>query len=320
MVETIEKPSIRKVILGKCNIVVSNIALGTLPFASYRNNKKDFLSLVSYAYSIGINLIDTAEIYDNYELLGNALRRFKDIFVITKSYAVTKEDVDKSLLKAKRLIGRDIDIFLLHEQESSLTIKGHIEALEYLNKLKEDGDIRATGISTHKVSGVRGALEYSSLIDIVMTILNFSGLGIIDGSRKDMEIAVKDCYNSNIGIIGMKVLGGGHLLKDIDRAFTYIRNLDFVHSFLIGVEDAEELEVDINLFNDFTSDNIIRRANRKDRYIEIEPWCTGCGVCIDRCSQRAISIVNGKARVDREKCVLCSYCAQVCPDFSIKVV
>lgn len=321
MAKVIEDSLIRKVKLGRSNILVSNIAIGTLPFASYRDNKKkDFLSLVSYAYNIGINLFDTAEIYDNYELLGKALKDFNDAIVITKAYSVDRDDVDRSLLKARRLMGRDIDVFLLHEQESSLTIKGHIEALEYLNKLRESGDLKAVGISTHRISGVKGALGYSDLIDIVMTIINFSGLGISDGSREDMEKAIKDCFSSNIGIIGMKILGGGHLLKDIDMAFAYIRNLSFVHSFLIGVEDVEELELDIGLINGIVSTDGVKSAKIKEKYIEVEPWCTGCGLCVSRCSQGAISIVGGKAKVDREKCVLCSYCAQVCPDFSIKVI
>lgn len=320
MAKIIEGPFIRKVKLGRSDILVSNIALGTLPFASYRNNRKDLLSLVSYAYSMGINLFDTAEIYDNYELLGRAIRNLNDTVVITKAYSISRNDVDRSLLKARRSLGRDVDIFLLHEQESSLTLKGHMEALEYLNTLRERGDLKAVGISTHKVNGVRGALEYSGLIDIVMTIINFTGLGISDGSREEMERAVKDCFSLNIGVIGMKILGGGHLIKDIDRAFAYIRNLDFVHSFLIGVEDTEELRLDIALINGSISGDEIDKVNVKEKHLEIEPWCTGCGLCVSRCSQRAISIVNNRAKVDREKCVLCSYCAQICPDFSIKIV
>lgn len=209
MAEIITSPVIRKVKLGKSNLLISNISLGTLPFASYRNNKNDLSAIISYAYSIGINLFDTAEIYENYEILGKALRGFDNAIVITKSYAISQKDVDKSLLIARRLMKRDIDIFMLHEQESSYTIKGHIDALQYMRKLKERGDLKATGISTHKVSGVKAVLEFSELIDVVMAIVNYAGLGIHDGTRETMESALLNCYNANIGIIGMKVLGEG---------------------------------------------------------------------------------------------------------------
>ena len=46
----------------------------------------------------------------------------------------------------------------------------------------------------------------------------------------------------------------------------------------------------------------------------------GCGRCALRCRQGAIQIVEGRARVDSEKCVFCGYCARSCPQVCIKVV
>lgn len=321
MAETIEDSVIRKVRLGKSDLLVSSIALGTLPFASYRNNRKDFSELISYACSIGINLFDTAEIYDNYELLGRSLKGVYNAFVITKSYAVNEKDVDRSLLKAKRLMNRDVDIFMLHEQESILTMKGHIKALEYMYKLKERGDLKAIGISTHRISGVRGVLSFLEFIDVVMTVINYAGLGIYDGDREEMESALLDCYNANVGVIGMKVFGGGHLTRSIDRAIRYIKDLDFIHTFLLGVETIDELKLDVSLLGGLqVEETLLEKSKKKTRRIEIEPWCTGCGICVDRCGQGALKLINGKVEILFDKCVLCSYCAQVCPDFSIKVV
>lgn len=52
----------------------------------------------------------------------------------------------------------------------------------------------------------------------------------------------------------------------------------------------------------------------------IHDWCEGCGRCVRRCGQGALRLENGRARVDLEKCVLCGYCAGVCPQVCIKVV
>lgn len=40
--------------------------------------------------------------------------------------------------------------------------------------------------------------------------------------------------------------------------------------------------------------------------------CVGCGLCEANCPASAISVVDGKARVDREKCVQCFTCVGVC--------
>lgn len=41
--------------------------------------------------------------------------------------------------------------------------------------------------------------------------------------------------------------------------------------------------------------------------------CLGCGTCKDQCEFGAISIVNGIAKIDKEKCVACKKCIPVCP-------
>ena len=59
-----------------------------------------------------------------------------------------------------------LDIFLLHEQESRLTLRGHREALEYYLNEREKGRIRAVGVSTHNIEVVRAICEMPE-IDVV---------------------------------------------------------------------------------------------------------------------------------------------------------
>jgi NAD-dependent dihydropyrimidine dehydrogenase PreA subunit len=41
--------------------------------------------------------------------------------------------------------------------------------------------------------------------------------------------------------------------------------------------------------------------------------CTGCESCLDVCSNRAISLVTGKAVIDLDTCIDCGTCALACP-------
>ena len=41
--------------------------------------------------------------------------------------------------------------------------------------------------------------------------------------------------------------------------------------------------------------------------------CLGCGTCVDVCQFDAIHIVNGVAKVDKEKCTACEMCIKICP-------
>lgn len=41
--------------------------------------------------------------------------------------------------------------------------------------------------------------------------------------------------------------------------------------------------------------------------------CTGCGACLDACSNEAISLCAGKAVIDLGTCLDCGACAPACP-------
>ena len=45
--------------------------------------------------------------------------------------------------------------------------------------------------------------------------------------------------------------------------------------------------------------------------------CIGCKVCVDVCSVGAISMVDDKAQIDVNKCIDCGKCAQICPQEAI---
>lgn len=48
--------------------------------------------------------------------------------------------------------------------------------------------------------------------------------------------------------------------------------------------------------------------------------CLGLGECVSVCEFDAIHIVNGIAKVDRNKCVACGRCAKICPQHLIEII
>lgn len=40
--------------------------------------------------------------------------------------------------------------------------------------------------------------------------------------------------------------------------------------------------------------------------------CVGCGDCVDVCPVDAVQVIDGKAVIDAEKCILCEICVQSC--------
>jgi predicted aldo/keto reductase-like oxidoreductase len=278
-------------------------------------------SVLRYALEQGVNWIDTAEIYDNYSQIAEAIKGHEDVRIISKSYSVTAAEMRQSIEKARTALNRDtLDFFLLHEQESALTLKGHSRAWEELLRAKEKGIVRWIGISTHAVAGVRaGALQPG--LDVIHPILNYEGLGIIDGTLPEMLEAIAFAAELGIGIYAMKVFGGGHLAHDPEKAVDFVRNISGVQAMALGMSSREEVDYNLRLLAGKDIPTILRdKVRHRERKLYIADWCQGCGRCLEACPQGALELKDLVAVVDAKKCVLCGYCGRVCPHFCLKIV
>ncbi|KLU66443.1 ferredoxin [Desulfosporosinus acididurans] len=308
--------------LGSWGPLVSEICFGSLAISPLqgRVTEAQGVDVLKYALERGINWIDTAEIYDNYGQIAQAVKNYPQVRIISKSYAVTEQDLRKSLEKARSELNRDVlDFFLLHEQESALTLKGHSRAWEELLRAKEKGLVRWIGISTHAVDGVRaGALQPG--LDVIHPIINYQGLGIIDGTLDDMLQALSFAAEIGVGIYAMKVFGGGHLSQDPQKAIDFIKKVPGIQAMALGMSSPDEVDYNLLLVSGQEVPQALReKVKHKPRKLYIADWCEGCGRCQEACPQNALHIEK-TAVVDQEACVLCGYCGRVCPHFCLKIV
>lgn len=310
--------------LGNINIKVSPICFGTLTVGPVQANLTvpDGGEIFAYGIENGINFFDTAQLYQTYPYIKYAMKRANnyDIVVSSKTYAYTREMAKEAVEQARKELDRDyIDIFMLHEQESIHTLRGHTPALEYLYECKQQGIIKAVGASMHTVAAVKGAI--SKELDIIHPLINYNGLGISDGSREDMEAAISQAHGYGMGVFSMKALGGGNLHKNASECLKYAFTRDFIDSVAIGMQSVDEVLANINFYNNHTFTKKDTEAlYNKNRHLHIDDWCVGCGACVKRCKQNALYIEDNTAKCIYEKCILCGYCSTVCKEWAIKVV
>jgi len=310
--------------LGHTGLIVSRLCFGGLVIGPLQKNMsaEEGGEVVAEALRLGVNFIDTADLYDTYRHIKRAMdiTGIKPV-IASKSYAYDREGAKRTVDRALTELGIDsIDCFLMHEQESEHTIRGHREALEYYLELKSLGVIKAVGISTHHIAAVRAAAKTPE-IDIIHPITNINGLGICDGTMEEMLSAIKEAYQNGKAIYGMKPFGGGNLLHSFKECIEFVASIPYLHSIAVGMQSIEEVRMNVELFNDLEHANEKIRdyqpANQKKLHVDF--WCEKCGNCVRRCKQNALKLKDQKIVVDYDKCVLCGYCSSSCPVFALKV-
>ena len=200
--------------LGKSDIYVSELTLGCMSLGQDRNKAKE---IIDTALAQGINHLDTADLYDfglNEEIIGEIIKdRRQDVILTTKAgNHFSKETKDwfwdpskKYIVQAaknslKRLQTDYIDFFMLHGGTMDDPIDETIEAME---ELKQEGLIRAYGISSIRPNVIDTYINKSS-IDGVM--LQYSLL-----DRRPEEDVLKQLETNNISAIVRGPLAKGML-------------------------------------------------------------------------------------------------------------
>lgn len=59
--------------------------------------------------------------------------------------------------------------------------------------------------------------------------------------------------------------------------------------------------------------------NPENELIYRESRCIGCGACVEKCPNKALSLSSGHVAVNRKSCIVCGACASVCPTEALSI-
>jgi 2,5-diketo-D-gluconate reductase A len=151
----------------------NGVEMPALGFGVFQTPPKETIDAVEAALRTGYRHIDTAAAYANEREVGEAIRRSglarSDVFIETKiwisdyGYDATLHAFDKS---AGKLGVDQIDLLILHQALPSrfdLTI----DAYRALEKLLEDGRVRAIGVSNFMPSHLDDLLKNTTVVPAV---------------------------------------------------------------------------------------------------------------------------------------------------------
>jgi uncharacterized protein len=313
------------VMLGATGIGINPLVYGTLPLGPLQAAvaPEEGGRLIRYALERGVNLLDTAEMYQTYPHIRAALAGFGgEVVIATKTHANSAEVARSHVERALRELGVEtLDMVHLHGARVADPFADRAEVIEELVRMKQEGKIRHVGLSSHFISAIRKAAQHPE-IEVIHPLINRTGMGIIDGSCAEMAAAIADCAAAGKGIYAMKALAGGNLISSARESLRFVLGLEGVHGVAVGMLSEQEIDGNLELFaSGKAEEQLWEGLEGRRRSLRImEAFCKGCGACVPACTNNALSIVDGHAQVDEETCILCGYCGAACPEFIIRVV
>ncbi|GAB2501858.1 aldo/keto reductase [Alkalibacterium psychrotolerans] len=194
----------------------NGVTIPSIGFGTWQIPNEEAYDSVTMALRNGYTHIDTALAYQNEENVGKAIREFdiarEDVFITSKlpaerkGYQEALDAFDETITN----LGVDyLDLYLIHAPWPWNDIgkdctQGNIDSWKAMEKLYNDGKIRAIGVSNFSISDLQAILDNCDIVPMANQIPFYIG--------KDQKDLMDFCEKHDIVVEAYSPLATGQLL------------------------------------------------------------------------------------------------------------
>ncbi|MDD2437994.1 MAG: aldo/keto reductase [Massilibacteroides sp.] len=251
-----ENHKIPQVSLGQTGIKISQIGLGTGSVAYNKSSNQtrlgmeQFVKLARHAYERGLCYFDLADSYGSHTYMANALKHMsrEKVELCSKIWTYPNGSdkivpVEQSLDRFRKEIGTDyIDILLMHCLMEPGWTQSRSYYIDALSKAKQDGIVKAVGVSCHNWEAMVEAVD-SPWVDVILARIN-PFQSNMDGTPDAVNKLLGKAVKNGKGVIGMKIFGEGKnvSVEERERSLHFAIHEANIHCMTIGLESIAQID------------------------------------------------------------------------------
>lgn len=245
-----------RVKLGNTGLSVPRILMGTGSHGGGRASNQTrlgvdgFVKLARYGHERGIRLFDSADSYGSHPFVKAALKEIPrdETQILTKMWVTENswnkvQPVPEVLDRFRLETGSDyFDIVLMHCLMKGNWKEERKSYVDGLYKAKQDGIVKAVGVSCHNWDAMAEAVE-DPWVDVILARINPFGTHM-DGTPEAVMGLLEKARKNGKGIIAMKIFGNGDNVKEEERerSIRYAINSGNVHCMTLGMESPAHMD------------------------------------------------------------------------------
>jgi aryl-alcohol dehydrogenase-like predicted oxidoreductase len=249
--------------LGRTSVETSFLALGTGMNGGKRASdltrlgQAEFTRILRHGLDAGVRFLDAADLYGTHPFIREAVKGVpRDRYsLLTKIWPYqedwitpsggAREEVDRF----RRELGTDsLDVCLIHCMQNDRWPEQFARVRDELSRLKDEGAVRAVGVSCHDHGALKRAAELP-WVDVILARINHRGgeKYLCDDASEAIAATLKRARANGKAVIGMKIYGAGTLTAPEERAASlkYVLGSGLVDAITIGT--TAPAQVDDNL-------------------------------------------------------------------------